>query len=909
MHSDRRNAFTAHPLALLSLGLAAGIMTGHLLALSLGLLIPAAALTCAAIVWLLRKRRYSASSVLVIIIAVLSGATLETIEQRQMPGDQLKRLIESETILPGDPVELTGTLDGPLEAGPERFAFPLRLEKFKLRSVEHNASGVVQLQAPLRDRSQRAEYAELELHYGARLRVMIQLERADNFRNPGVSSFNEFLDRKGYDATGVIKSPLLVERLEDRRVFLPLVWLYRWHENLAEQINARFSAETAGVLDAALLGNRQNLSHATAERFRQGGTFHILVINGLHISFIGFVVLLIVRRITERRSWQFIVTTLALWSYAIAVGLQPAVVRASLMFTLVALAPLLSRRANSLNALGGAALVLLVWRPSELFDPSFQLTFLSVLAIVVIAVPLMLKLSLIGAWRPSRDAPQPPRCARWLRGFCEALFWSERDWQAELTRSNYRYRLFKSPIAARLERMRVQWLLRHALGAALISASVQIAMLPLLIIYFHRVSPGAIILNIGVAVLLAVLAMVALAALLLAQLSLVLATPLIALANLTCWLLVHSVDLFTPLGGASFRLPEYTGALTAAYILYYLPLALLVLALARWRPLGVRAWSSPRDRRWRKLTTIAAGLQTGMVLLIICHPLSRDRIDGLLRIDFLDVGQGDAVLVTFPEGTTILIDGGGRPDFQGQRNLVTGDADDDQPFERDTRSIGESVVSEYLWWRGLDRVDYILATHADADHIDGLNDVARNFQVRAAFVARTPPGDPEFAKFAATLAARNIPLQVIGAGDQLSFGPATVSVLWPPLTPDALAPSGNNDSIVLRLQCGERRILLTGDIEKEGEAAILSAASQLTADVVKVPHHGSKTSSTSAFVAASHPRLAVISVGLTSIFGHPNKDVVERWHAAGAEVMTTGRRGTITVKTDGKALNVETFVP
>jgi len=263
-----------------------------------------------------------------------------------------------------------------------------------------------------------------------------------------------------------------------------------------------------------------------------------------------------------------------------------------------------------------------------------------------------------------------------------------------------------------------------------------------------------------------------------------------------------------------------------------------------------------------------------------------------------------------PDGSTLLIDGGGRPSFQGRRRSAQAGEESDQPeqFQRDTRSIGEAVVSEYLWWRGLDRVDCILATHADADHIDGLNDVARNFKVRSALVARTPPDDPEYAKFAATLAARNIPVKVIGSGDELHFGGATVSILWPLLTNDARAPSANNDSIVLRLRFGDRTILMTGDVEKEGEAAIINAGNELISDVVKVPHHGSKTSSTSDFVLRTQARLAVISVGLTSVFGHPNKEVVERWRASGAEVLTTGKRGTITVTTDGKALSIESFV-
>jgi len=208
----------------------------------------------------------------------------------------------------------------------------------------------------------------------------------------------------------------------------------------------------------------------------------------------------------------------------------------------------------------------------------------------------------------------------------------------------------------------------------------------------------------------------------------------------------------------------------------------------------------------------------------------------------------------------------------------------------------------------LDRVDYILATHADADHIDGLNDVARNFDVRSAIVARTPADDAEYARFAATMKEAGVPVEKIGASDVLHFGDVSAQVLWPPATVDENAPSRNNDSIMLLIRSGERSVLLTGDIEKQGETAVLKDGMHLKSDIVKVAHHGSRTSSIEAFVAATRPSLAIISVGRTSIFGHPNKDVVERWRASGAEVMTTGQRGTISVVTDGRALNVNTFV-
>jgi competence protein ComEC len=180
--------------------------------------------------------------------------------------------------------------------------------------------------------------------------------------------------------------------------------------------------------------------------------------------------------------------------------------------------------------------------------------------------------------------------------------------------------------------------------------------------------------------------------------------------------------------------------------------------------------------------------------------------------------------------------------------------------------------------------------------------------VRSALVARTPTQDPEYSKFSETLTREHIPIRVIGAGDVLRFGEVTATVLSPLALMNPNDPSRNNDSIVLRLELGRRSLLMTGDIETAGENAMLQAHANLRADLVKVAHHGSKTSSVPAFIAAAQSRFAVISVGQTSIFGHPNREVVERWKASGAHVLTTGNSGTITVLTDGRELKVSSYV-
>jgi len=864
-----RSLFSQHPLAQLAVAFAGGVCAAEYL--PVGLVVPlVAGAVCAvlALLFVIKKKTWVAGALLLGAL-FFAGEVLAVLETRARQASDIKHVLDSHE---GEPLKLTGVLDGPPEFARDRVYLSFRVEQV----AESKAAGRVWLLAPFRTGASAEQYRSLRLRYGARIQLITTLDRTGNYRNPGVSPLSEYLDRRDFDATGIIRGPDSIVRLDDAWVFPPLALLYDWRERLQREIDSRFAAETAGVLDAALLGNRYNLSLDASERFREGGTFHVLVISGLHISFIGGLAFLVMRRLTKRSLLQFVLPATVVWAYSLAVGAEASVVRAALMFTFAGLATIVFRQASSLNALGGSALALLVWSPKEIFDPSFQLTFLSVLAIVAIAWPLLLKFSAIGAWHPTSTTPYPPACSRALKTFCELLFWSERQWQQELDRSSHHCRLFKVGLAALLERIHVQRCLRYVFGAVLVSASVQLVLLPLMIIYFHRLSFASLVLNIVVSVLLAVLVAVALLALLVS------AAPLFKLANTIDWLMVHSIDPFSNLGLDSLRLPEYSGPAALLYALYYVPLVLLVIALSHWHPLASQV---ERRCKFHRFVLLVATVQLLMLAALLLHPLSSGRSGASLRVDFLDVGQGDAALVTMPDGTTLLVDGGG--------NRM-----------ESTRRIGETVVSEYLWWRGLSEIDYVVATHADADHIDGLNDVLKNFKVKAALVGRAPANDPEFAKFAQTIAETQTHLETIQAGDVIRFGEVEVSTLWPPAEGNA---SDNNDSVVLRIKLGEVSILLTGDIEKAAERSLITST-QLKTDVVKVPHHGSKTSSTDDFVRATKPTFAIISVGRNSMFGHPHKDVVDRWQASGATVLTTGTSGTITVTTNGHDLSLKTFI-
>jgi competence protein ComEC len=904
MSDVHETRFSSHPLFVLAAVISLGILAGHFCPLQPKAILVAVSIVNIVFVTLsvvfLLKKKLTRASILLMFSFLLTGALLSQIGRGLSEPDRIARMYETGEVEHGEPVEITGAIVGEPEPAPGSFYLTLQPETIRVKERERTAAGTLLLMARTHDSQVSSQYDALQMHHGARIRLLVTLDREEDFRNPGVFPFTEYLERKGYDATGVIKSPLLIERLPDRAVFLPLAWVYQWRARLQNEFKRNFSAETAGVLNAALLGNAHNISKGTAERFRAGGTFHILVISGMQIAFIAGLAFLFVRRLTRNKALQFVLASGFLWAYTIAVGAEASVTRAALMFTIAAFAPVLARKPVSLNTIGAAALALLILRPDDLFDPSFQLTFLSVIAIVCLAVPLLRNMQRTGSWRPTMATPYPPQCSRWFRVLSESLFWKEREWNADVAASNIRYRLFKSSFAIAAEKWHVQGLLRFAFAALIISASVQVVLLPAMIIYFHRISIASLLLNIFVGALMVVLVFAAMAAVLVSLISASLAAPLIVLAEKSNWLIVHLVDPFSGLGIDSIRLPYYSGWWAIVYALYFLPLVFLTTRLGKWEPLRPPSGANTPSRKFQ-MAMIMLVLLLGV---IVFHPFSAAKPDGHLHVDFLDVGQGDAALLTLPDGTTLLIDGGGKPNFaRGSREV-----DDEEPFERDSRSIGERVVSEYLWSRGLDRVDYLIATHADADHIEGLKDVARNFKVRGAIVARAPARDPEFTRFAEALSVAAVPISIVNAGDLVRVGNVSIEILWPPSVSNPSASSHNDDSLVLRVIMGEKIFLFTGDIEKKGEALLLAKGIHLRSDVVKVAHHGSRTSSIAAFVSATRPSLAVIPVGRTSLFGHPHKEVVERWRASGAEVITTGEKGTISVSTDGRSLKVNTFL-
>ncbi len=874
---------------------ALGIAAGAYWPFSLAVLVPASVIFGIAA---LASARTWHATVYTSVAFALAGSAVYSASVLSPRADRVKVIYDQGQIPSGDPVEITGTVTGSVESSPDGFFLLVAVDSIVHQDASRNASGTVRLFAAADTREMMDLYQALDLSAGTQVKIACELSREDGFLNPGVLPRKKLLEWQDLDATGFIRSPIMVENLGWRGRIGILNSVYAVRDGLTDKFREMFAPQVAGVMIASLLGNKYFLDAGTAGIFREGGTFHILVISGLHITFIGGIAALFVGLFTKRKGVQFLVVCTFLWAYTIAVGAEVPVVRASLMFTILWFSYVIHRTASLANALGTCGMILLAWRPGDLFGPSFQLTFVSVSAIVIAGFPLISKLRAIGTWVPTREHPFPANVPDPLRRFCETIYWNEQAWEIESRRNVWTANLFKSPFAKLQGAARRT--VAYILEGIIVSLIVQIAMLPLVVHYFHRVTPISVLLNIWTGVLIAVESFSSLIAVAFSYFSESLALPFVRLAEGVHWLMISIPGQLTDLGWLSFRVPVYSGMESWLYALYLILIGVIGTSFYIWDPFAV--WARVSQAFFGSKTIMAAvGFALLIGLVLIFHPFSGPWADGRLHVEFLDVGQGDSAFITFPNGETMLVDGGGRRRFR--------DADEgDEPFEPDVPSIGETVVSEFLWERGYSSIDRIVATHADADHIQGLQAVVRNFRIGEAWFGQINGTDTDETNLIDALNKRRTPLRTVSRGDHFEIGGVTVEVLGPG-GEDVITTRENNRSVVLRLVFGSRSFLLTGDIEKGAESEMLSNGGDLQADVVKVPHHGSRTSSTIGFVTAVRPDFAVIPVGRKSQFNHPHPEIVDRWRSAGAEVLTTGERGTITFSTDGADLMIREFVP
>lgn len=694
------------------------------------------------------------------------------------------------------------------------------------------------------------------LAYGNRVEVDARVRRPRNFGNPGAFDYEGYLARRQIRWLAAANGAAAVRVLTGDCGSRWRSWLFALRGAAFERVDRIYENDSygAGMMRGVLLGDSSRMEKVWTESFRRTGTYHALVISGLHVAVLAATLYGILRLCFVPELAALILTAIAAWLYAGVSGADPPVVRAAGGYTLYMLGRYFYRRARVLNLLATVGLVFLAVDPTSLFDASFQLSFLAVAAIGALAAPILERTSkpvaaaLKGLADVSRDPSFATRVAQWrveLRLMVEMLaLWTRMP------------RRFLYPLFAGAVRLAV-W----CWDLIVISAAVQIALILPMAYYFHRVSFSGLSANLAIVPAMSLFVPVGFAALFTGW------RPLAWLADL--------------LLAFSRRVAEFHARLEPDWRTPDPPLWLALLLVAALLGLAIAMATGRRRTGWAAAVVVLA-----LAAVIVWHPFPPALAAGEMELTAIDVGQGDSLLLVFPDRTTMLVDAGGIPVFGNRK-----------PSRMD---MGEDVVSPYLWRRSMRRLDYVVASHLHADHAGGLPSVIANFKPRELWLSRTADC-PEWRAIAQAAAAAGTQIRTVRAGDTFHFGGATVTALWPSRDYPSRSQPENNDSLVLYASYGAHSFLLTGDAESTVEYLLQPPRTT----VLKVAHHGSRTSTSSHLLEAAHPAYAVISVGEGNMYRNPHPDTIERLAWTSTANYRTDIDGAVTIATDGRRLRTE----
>jgi competence protein ComEC len=554
----------------------------------------------------------------------------------------------------------------------------------------------------------------------------------------------------------------------------------------------RLNPDGAALCRALVLGDRSAFGEGFSDKLRLTGLSHVFALSGVNVAVLATVAwaffgLLLIPRVPR------LVILAAVVLFYMELGREsPSLVRASLMAILIVVGALLHRRSSPLNITASAALVEVLWRPLDVVDAGFLLSYLAVLGILT-------GMQVLG-----------PRLRAQRLGTVNR-FWTD-------------------------------------IMAATVSA--QVATLPLVGYLFHRIPVFGVIANLLAIPLFGIMLVWSLLLLTVEAIVPVLSAPVAASLNTLAWAAGRVVDWAASFPLSAVALPNLSPA-----VLFAIYLALTVAAIGL---LAARL----------RLSIVAAGLAANFLIWSAVF----GGAGRTCSVTFFSVGNGDAALISTSGGCNVLVDAG--PSYGG--------------------APAASRILKVLAERRIARLDALILSHNDDDHIGGAAQILCKMPVKQVF------GHPQCdnalpAKLGLALTHHGIPLTPLTAGQILRLDSAAeLAVLSPDSLLMASAESENQRSLVLRFDHHGSSLLLTGDIDSMVEARLAAWDLRLDVDMLKVSHHGSGTATTARFLNMSSPETAVISVGRHSRYGHPDSSVVARLVACGARVYRTDRDGDVT---------------
>jgi len=744
-----------------------------------------------------------------------------------------------------------------------RTVFNVHLQRVAYDGEWRNVTGTAQISL----------YTKTPTHWkaGDLLRFKkIKLKQPRNFKNPGRFNYQRFLRLHGIDVTAGLSKPDAIEKIG----VAPLPFWINLREKIREKIyisiETHLSNQESALLRAMVFGDKSGLSEELKEAFASTGIGHLTAVSGLHIGFVAGFSLLLFRPIAFSLLWRWfpvqarngmapklsaLLAIVPVFLYMLLAGDKSSALRAGFMVLAVLLALLADREKSAGNALLLVAFLILLKNPEVILDAGFQMSFMAVVCILFVLQQISQR---------ERDAidrmGEPKGLDRWLG-----------------------LHMADDPDHSRMQKFSMQ-AFRLFSASTLISLAAILGTLPIVLFHFHRISLSGFLLNPIITPFASLLIPLALAVTLISAL-------LPALAFLLFWpikiMLLPFLTLPLLISEKPWSAVYVSSPGPLWTLLWYGLLFAGIKILMTRHPIDTEA--SEKKSLLNRRGLLTAWCITALLVItgLLSPKFSWSPSSDKLTLTLLDVGQGESIFIQYPNGQTMMIDGGG--------------------FYKNSLDVGKRIIAPFLWDNHVTKIDYMIASHSDNDHISGLESLIDLFPVGQVLAVVDPQFRQtrrarEWVAKAINNGASSMPLDI---GRPIQIGEARITPLHPDTdyrqqlrnSPDSHI--ANNLSIVLKLEYREFSILLTGDIESDAEDYLRTIKAPVQADFLKVPHHGSRYSSSSKFIDQVAPKAALFSSGYLNRTRHPHPETLRRYERSGVRQWRTDLDGAITLSTDG----------
>lgn len=865
------------PLLILAACFALGILAARALAPGfndLWLLLAAASACLLVGLVSLRRSSIALSACMALAGFVFAGMTAgAAFQHRFSPNDihnlgnwgaDLKSDVQTEGVIARNPIR-----------GDNSFRFELECRRVEIGGVWRKVRGKIQVRlfTPA-DKQSWASLEALNLRYGDMIRAPVRFEKPYVYRNPGSFDFRWWLEAvNDISWEGNIRNPRVVQKLSEAPAARFSMLVANVRSRLLQGIDRLYPSwspegRVGAVLKAVLLGDRSSLDSDTVENFRQSGLYHLLVIAGLHVGLLASIIVFFLYRFRVGESWRAASLLIFLGGYSLLVEQRAPTLRATLMIVAYVLARYVYRDRSALNAVGLAALILLFHRPAWLFEAGFELSFSAALLIAGLALPILQRTTipyrsaLFGLKELDRDINLAPRHAQFRVELRMMMGWlrAQSSWIGR--HPAFCEHAITTPFRIAL------WVA----DLVLFSAVLQVGLMMPMAETFHRITIVGIGLNTIAFPLMTVL--------------LALALPTVVLAATLPALAVLPGKLLFWVTSGLLALTEFRGE--PLWMSYRIPgppwwvdvgFALAVIAAAL---------SLSRSRRAFLVSICLFGAFAG---LVVSYPFASKLPRGVLEVTALDCGRGEALFSVLPDGTTLLVDAGGREQFGSEAGRW---------------NPGEDIVSPYLWSRGIKKIDIAVVGEGSDENVEAMTAILHNFRVGELWRSPWMPG-PDTRSLMDAARERGVQIRALAPDNGEDPGATAIRVLWPRADSGSTQLPFRDRAPVLRVAGPAGSVLLRGNTDGRVGRILAESANDLSSEVLESSRPLSEISSQKKFVELVRPAVVLQAGGRGRV--RQQGDVLHIGVGGSVEVpvLTTANEGAITIDMKKSTLIVRCY--